>query len=198
MMRQILAASFLCLLVSWGTGCCQLRSALSSRDCGPCGKLGFAAQQSCGGSCESNCGSNRDGGSCNSCDSAASCDAPCSCRRLPILPFWKTLFGCNGCSSEVYWSEWHNDPPACNDPCDRCGSWGWWCSKRVWWRLCHVQPQWFFRAICCTKCTGPTRPNRCVETAYSYSNQRCQTAASSSAINLRILLRKPALGFTGG
>jgi len=28
-----------------------------------------------------------------------------------------------GCSSEVYWSEWHNDPPCCRDPCDRCGNW---------------------------------------------------------------------------
>jgi hypothetical protein len=30
---------------------------------------------------------------------------------------------CGGCSSELYWSEWHNDPPQCCDPCDRCGNW---------------------------------------------------------------------------
>jgi hypothetical protein len=23
----------------------------------------------------------------------------------------------------VYWSEWHNDPPRCCDPCDHCGNW---------------------------------------------------------------------------
>jgi hypothetical protein len=31
--------------------------------------------------------------------------------------------GCSGCSSEAYWCEWHNDPPRCCDPCDRCGNW---------------------------------------------------------------------------
>ena len=31
-------------------------------------------------------------------------------------------FGCNGCSGEIYWSEWHNDPPGC-EPCDCCGNW---------------------------------------------------------------------------
>jgi hypothetical protein len=30
--------------------------------------------------------------------------------------------GC-GCNSEVYWSEWHNDPPRCCDPCDCYGNW---------------------------------------------------------------------------
>jgi hypothetical protein len=23
----------------------------------------------------------------------------------------------------MYWSEWHNDPPRCCDPCNRCGEW---------------------------------------------------------------------------
>jgi hypothetical protein len=31
--------------------------------------------------------------------------------------------GCSGCSDEAYWCEWHNDPPRCCDPCDRCGNW---------------------------------------------------------------------------
>jgi hypothetical protein len=31
--------------------------------------------------------------------------------------------GSCGCSGEVYWSEWHNDPPCCCDPCNRCGQW---------------------------------------------------------------------------
>jgi hypothetical protein len=31
--------------------------------------------------------------------------------------------GCTGCNSELYWSEWHNDPPQCCDPCDCHGHW---------------------------------------------------------------------------
>jgi hypothetical protein len=31
--------------------------------------------------------------------------------------------GCGGCSGEMYWSEWHNDPPCCHDPCDCYGNW---------------------------------------------------------------------------
>jgi hypothetical protein len=31
--------------------------------------------------------------------------------------------GCSGCDSELYWSEWHNDPPYCHDPCNSCGQW---------------------------------------------------------------------------
>ena len=31
--------------------------------------------------------------------------------------------GCGGCDSEVYWSEWHNDPPRCQDPFDKCANW---------------------------------------------------------------------------
>jgi hypothetical protein len=38
-----------------------------------------------------------------------------------------TLCGCGssscGCDEEVYWSEWHNDPPRCCDPCDCYGNW---------------------------------------------------------------------------
>jgi hypothetical protein len=33
------------------------------------------------------------------------------------------LCGCSGCDSEFYWSEWHNDPPRCCDPCDHYGNW---------------------------------------------------------------------------
>jgi hypothetical protein len=30
---------------------------------------------------------------------------------------------CGGCSGETYWSEWHNDPPYCHDPCNCHGDW---------------------------------------------------------------------------
>jgi hypothetical protein len=31
--------------------------------------------------------------------------------------------GCTGCDGEFYWSEWHNDPPYCHDPCNCHGDW---------------------------------------------------------------------------
>lgn len=40
------------------------------------------------------------------------------CRRL-----CGRLLGGGGCSGEVYWSEWHNDPPRCYDPCNCHGEW---------------------------------------------------------------------------
>jgi hypothetical protein len=30
---------------------------------------------------------------------------------------------CAGCNGETYWSEWHNDPPRCQDPCNCHGDW---------------------------------------------------------------------------
>ena len=32
------------------------------------------------------------------------------------------LFACNGCSGPVYWSNFHNDPPDIQDPCDCQGN----------------------------------------------------------------------------
>jgi hypothetical protein len=31
------------------------------------------------------------------------------------------LCGCTGCG-ELYWNEWHCDPPACREPCDCTGA----------------------------------------------------------------------------
>lgn len=33
------------------------------------------------------------------------------------------LHGCSGCDGELYWNEWHNDPPRCCDPCTPTGEW---------------------------------------------------------------------------
>lgn len=52
------------------------------------------------------------------CGAGACGGAACTCQRRPWLG---KLFGCVGCSGELYWSEWYNDPPACCDPCDDCG-----------------------------------------------------------------------------
>ena len=45
-----------------------------------------------------------------------------SCCGEVVGIFEKFCGGCNGCSGEVYWSEWHNDPPRCHEPCDCCGN----------------------------------------------------------------------------
>ncbi len=47
------------------------------------------------------------------------CDECCvPCAKRPRYP--KKFCG-SGCG-EVYWDEWHSDPPTC-DPCDDCGNW---------------------------------------------------------------------------
>jgi hypothetical protein len=40
-----------------------------------------------------------------------------------LCDVWHCLCPCSGCNGEVYWSEWHNDPPCCQDPCDNHGQW---------------------------------------------------------------------------
>jgi hypothetical protein len=40
----------------------------------------------------------------------------CSCRG-PFPDKW-----CSQGCGPLYWSEWHNDPPDCHDPCNRCGN----------------------------------------------------------------------------
>jgi hypothetical protein len=39
-----------------------------------------------------------------------------------LLNLCKCSSGC-GCNGEMYWSEWHNDPPYCQDPCNCHGQW---------------------------------------------------------------------------
>ncbi|MGL4511885.1 MAG: hypothetical protein ACRCT8_02245 [Lacipirellulaceae bacterium] len=99
-------------------------------DCGDagCGDVACGGDVSCGMQpgcgCEPTCGA-----------------SPCSCGRCPmgrlgdgvlggldciaseVRAVFRPLFGCGGCDSELYWNEWHNDPPRCNDPCDPCGNW---------------------------------------------------------------------------
>jgi hypothetical protein len=45
--------------------------------------------------------------------------SPCGCLINALC----SCCPCNGCSGEIYWSEWHNDPPYCHDPCNNCGQW---------------------------------------------------------------------------
>lgn len=91
---------------------------------------------SCDGSCEESCTSCREPScgteaatcGCGTEVSVASSDcstcgqSPCGCgpRHWPN-PF-AHLTDCLGCG-ELYWSEWHNNPPDLCDPCDCHGYW---------------------------------------------------------------------------
>ena len=55
--------------------------------------------------------------------SSACGDGCCGAPKGPCASLWNALCGCSGCDCELYWSEWHNDPPRCCDPCDQCGNW---------------------------------------------------------------------------
>jgi hypothetical protein len=81
-------------------------------NCGPsCGEYacGCAEEYECGCAEESSC----------ACECGDNCGGKCRQSRSR----WSGLFGngCNGCG-EMYWSEWHNDPPVCCEPCDCFGN----------------------------------------------------------------------------
>lgn len=49
------------------------------------------------------------------------------CGPGGVLSFVGRVLGlswpCGGCSSDVYYGDFHSYPPDCCDPCDRCGNW---------------------------------------------------------------------------
>lgn len=79
-----------------------------------------ACEPACGPSCEPACGP-----PCGSC--ADPCGDPCSYRGHCGFSSWfARLFlpysWCGGSCGEIYWGDFHGDPPDCCDPCDRCGN----------------------------------------------------------------------------
>ncbi len=126
-----------------GDGSCGPRKPLINVCTGPacgvgcdpgCGcEPGCAIEPGCG--CEPSCGV----GGCGD-----ACGVACGCGNCPVgetlifgaraigSEFRRLLAplglccpcgsGCGGCG-ELYWNEWHSDPPACCDPCDQCGNW---------------------------------------------------------------------------
>lgn len=87
-----------------GNGCCEPSCGCNGSNYSCCAGGLIAG---CRRICDSICGSCFGGGNSGCCNSGC-CGGDC---------------GCDGCSNELYWSEWHNDPPRCCDPCDRCGNW---------------------------------------------------------------------------
>jgi len=105
-----------------------------------CGCRSYFPTAGCTGpmnGCEPACGcSEADCGCEASCGCGDGCEPSCGCGCPPKVGCLRTLSricgrmrdaicggGSCGCSGEVYWSEWHNDPPRCCDPCNRCGQW---------------------------------------------------------------------------
>jgi hypothetical protein len=107
----------ICPCTGCDSGCCN-------EGCGNC------CEPACGcgdcGSCCEPCGCGSECGSC--CDSCRPrqcclkhCGFCCGCGR--VLSALCCFCPCGGCSGETYWSEWHNDPPRCQDPCNCHGDW---------------------------------------------------------------------------
>jgi hypothetical protein len=122
------------------SGCCQSRAPICpcvNRD-GCCqGGCGSCCEPACGcdSCCESTCGC---GGCCEPCGGGsgcgkwgtACCPHKCCMKNCGFCSCCGHLVNalccctpCSGCSGEIYWSEWHNDPPYCQDPCNCCGEW---------------------------------------------------------------------------
>lgn len=135
------------------TGCCESHAPICCcRDCVGCGGCGGSTCgsccepacgcDSCGQCCEPACGCDS---CCSPCGGCGSCGSGCatwcgngtacsprkccakyfgfgSCCGHLINALCCGSSGC-GCNGEVYWNEWHNDPPCCHDPCDQCGQW---------------------------------------------------------------------------
>jgi hypothetical protein len=90
--------------------------------CGdPCG-CGDCCEPSCGYACEPTCGCSSGCGDACGRGKCCGCGFCTGCGLLVGL-LDKCCGGCSGCDGELYWSEWHNDPPRCYDPCDCHGNW---------------------------------------------------------------------------
>jgi hypothetical protein len=79
-------------------------------------KYDFSCDNACGGCCGA-CGG-------ESCDCATPCgcdNAEGGCAKDCRRSWMNRLCGCTGCG-ELYWSEWHNHPPARCEPCDCLGN----------------------------------------------------------------------------
>lgn len=103
-----------------GPACCDVGPGCG---CEPGCGIGPGCGVGAGCGCEPACGV----------DVSCGVDPGCGCGDLGCRPrglglfghggILGRLFGSSGCSGEIYWSEWHNDPPRCCDPCNRCGEW---------------------------------------------------------------------------
>lgn len=71
--------------------------------------------------CEATCCSARQPGCGDCADACAGNCGAANCRQPCVRTLLQKLCGCTGCG-EMYWNEWHCDPPACREPCDCMGA----------------------------------------------------------------------------
>jgi hypothetical protein len=127
MLNRLGVAVALAFWCAAGLGC---RSMMQCGDgcaegCGRGSSLAFSKYDcSCDGVCGECCGGEKCD-CCEPCDGGVDgrdgcCGAGCGGDKSR----WRLLdriCGCHGCG-ELYWSEWHNDPPALCEPCDCLGN----------------------------------------------------------------------------
>lgn len=127
-----------------GDGGCGPRKPLINVCTGPC-SCGVSCDPGCG--CEPGCGV-EPGCGCEPACGVGGCGSACGggacgCGHCPLasglgfgihaigselrrltapLGLCCPNGGCGGCG-ELYWNEWHSDPPSCCDPCNDCGDW---------------------------------------------------------------------------
>lgn len=122
---------------TWNCGCQSGPPICPCTDCNSCGCGVDTSTCGCGGCgcCEASCGCGC--GDCCEPTCGCGCGDSCGCgSKYPGCLFGnccgqllglidRCCCGCGscGCGGEMYWSEWHNDPPCCHDPCDCYGNW---------------------------------------------------------------------------
>ncbi len=106
---------------------------VSSTGCFRClRRCGYVGPATCG---VADCGAPSCGCADDGCEASCGCDdvscddvgcGDCVGNGSGCCLWLKRLFGrlggCSGCDSEIYWSEWHNNPPGC-ETCDCNGNW---------------------------------------------------------------------------
>lgn len=122
----------LLMLAATNLGCQSMSCGSSS--CGDCTASCGCPEPACGCDDVANCGCPEASCGCDDsccgdeccggCDDVC-CGSGCKKKRCKLLSGLMNCFGCGccaGCDCELYWSEWHNDPPCKCDPCDCYGN----------------------------------------------------------------------------
>lgn len=134
-MKRIILLGLIAGLLTGSSGCCLLDQLL----CPPFGPGTACNPEHCVGGCGSTCAT--------PCipDCGPTCAEPCvepcieppcdpcapACGPDPCLPcgpltclanLFRVPSWCGDGCGEMYWGDFHGDPPDCCDPCDRCGN----------------------------------------------------------------------------
>lgn len=134
MRSRLYSSGIVAALLLLSTGCCAVRTALYE----PFGPGSLCDPTHCGAAscgpvavsdaCSPGCGVPAD--PCNACGPcedrcAARACGPCGRPWGPLSWVFDIFFAgyCGDGCGELYWSDFHSEPPDCCDPCDRLGNW---------------------------------------------------------------------------